>query len=46
MIKDKDWANTNVNELSPTQALERYNKLRAEDKKRRLLEEAREVKLL
>lgn len=45
-IKDEDWSKTSVEDLSPSQALERYNKLRDEDKKRRLLEEVRNVELL
>jgi hypothetical protein len=33
-------------ELSPSQALERFHKLKAEEKKQRLLEEVRNIDLL
>ncbi|WP_236869673.1 hypothetical protein [Candidatus Bandiella numerosa] len=45
-IKDNDWMKSYKGELSPSQALERFHKLKAEEKKQRLLEEARNVNLL
>ena len=45
-IKDNDWMKSYKGELSPSQALERFHKLKAEEKKQRLLEEARNVDLL
>ena len=46
IIKDNDWMKSYKGELSPSQALERFHKLKAEEKKQRLLEEARNVDLL
>ena len=43
---DKHWTNSSKEELSPTQALERFYKLKAEEKKQRLLEEVRNIELL
>lgn len=45
VMNDDYWANACVDELSPTQALERFNKLKAEEKRQRLLEEVRNVDL-
>jgi len=46
IIKDNDWMKSYKAELSPSQALERFHKLKAEEEKQRLLEEARNVELL
>jgi len=46
IIKDNDWMKSYKAELSPSQALERFYKLKAEEKKQRLLEEVRNVDLL
>lgn len=45
-IKDNDWMKSYKGELSPSQALERFHKLKAEEKKQRLLEEVRNIDLL
>ena len=45
-IKDNDWMKSYKGELSPSQALERFYKLKTEEKKQRLLEEVRNVELL
>jgi hypothetical protein len=46
VIKDKDWGKTSVSELSPTEALARFNQLKAEEKRQRLLEEVKNIELL
>jgi len=46
IIKDNDWMKSYKGELSPSQALQRFLKLKAEEKKQRLLEEVRNVELL
>ncbi len=46
IIKDNDWGKSCKDELSPSQALERFYKLKAEEKKRRLQEEVRNIDLL
>ena len=46
IIKDNDWMKSYKGELSPSQALERFYKLKTEEKKQRLLEEVRNVELL
>jgi ribosomal protein L11 methylase PrmA len=46
VITENDWTNSSKNDLSPAQALYRFNKLKAEEKKQRLLEEVRNVDLL
>jgi hypothetical protein len=46
IIKDNDWMKSFKGELSPSQALESFHKLKAEEKKQRLLEEVRNVDLL
>ena len=43
---DTHWTSSSKEELSPTQALERFYKLKAEEKRQRLLEEVRNVELL
>ena len=45
-IKDNDWGNSCKDDWSPTEALERFYKLKAEEKRKRLLEEVRNVELL
>jgi len=45
-IKDNDWMKSYKGELSPRQALERFHKLKAEEKKRRLQEELKNIDLL
>ena len=45
-IKDNDWMKSYKGELSPSQALERFHKLKAEEKKRRLQEELKNIDLL
>ena len=45
-IKDNDWMKSYKGELSPSQALERFHKLKAEEKKQRLLEELKNIDLL
>lgn len=44
-IKDNDWMKSYKGELSPSQALERFHKLKAEEKKRRLQEELKNIDL-
>ena len=46
VITENDWTNSSKDDLSPAQALYRFNKLKAEEKKQRLLEEVRNVDLL
>ena len=46
IIKDNDWMKSYKGELSPSQALERFYKLKTEEKRQRLLEEVRNVELL
>lgn len=45
-IKDDDWGKVSVSELSPNEALERFYRLKAEEKRQRLLEEVRDVGVL
>lgn len=42
----EDWKNASIEELSPLQALERFNRLKAEERRQRLLEEVRNIELL
>lgn len=46
VMNDEHWANACVDELSPTQALQRFNDLKARERRQRLLEEVRNVELL
>lgn len=46
ILKDNNWGNSCKDELSPTEALERFFKLKTEEKKQRLQEEVRNVELL
>ena len=46
IIKDDDWNKSSASELSPTEALARFHRLKAEEKRQRLLEEVRNVELL
>ena len=45
-IKESDWMNSDKGELSSVEALERFYKIKAEEKKQRLLEELRNIDLL
>ncbi len=45
-IKDEEWGKVSVAELSPNEALERFYRLKAEEKRQRLLEEVRDVGIL
>ena len=45
-IKESDWMNSDKRELSSAEALERFYKIKAEEKKQRLLEELRNIDLL
>jgi ribosomal protein L11 methylase PrmA len=45
-IKDDDWSKTSASELSPKEALARFQRLKAEERKQQLLEEVRNVGLL
>jgi ribosomal protein L11 methylase PrmA len=45
-ITENDWGNSCKEDLSPTQALQRFYKLKEEEKRQRLLEEVRNVDLL
>lgn len=45
-IKDDDWSKVAASELSPAEALARFYRLKAEEKRQRLLEEVRNVELL
>lgn len=46
VITENNWTNSCKDELSPSQALERFYKLKEKEKKQRLLEEVRNVELL
>ncbi len=46
ILKDNNWGNSCKDELSPTQALQRFNDLKAKERRQRLLEEVRNVELL
>ena len=46
VMNDEHWANACVDELSPTQVLQRFNDLKARERRQRLLEEVRNVELL
>ena len=45
-IKDDDWSKASTLELSPAEALAKFHRLKAEEKKQQLLEEVRNVGLL
>jgi hypothetical protein len=45
-IKDDDWSKASASELSPTEALARFYRLKAEEKRQQLLEEVRNVEFL
>jgi hypothetical protein len=45
-IKDEDLNRSNIDSLSPSEALERFYRLKEEEKKQRLLEEVREIGIL
>jgi hypothetical protein len=46
VIKDNDWSIGSVLDLSPEEALARFHRLKAEEKKQQLLEEVKNVGLL
>lgn len=46
VIKDEDWSKTSIENLSPSEALERFYRLKAIEKEQRLLEEVRDVGIL
>lgn len=46
VIKEDEWNKTSVSDLSPIEALQRFRRLKAKEKKQQLLEEVKNIGLL